>query len=456
MNRFKVYIVDDEESIRQGVALALKKQYDIRAFARAESAIAALRKDPPDLVLLDIGLPGMSGLEALGEIKALSADVLVIMVTGYEDVSSVINAMKAGAYDYIVKPLQADSLRVTVANALETVRMRKEIQLLQERYIRENLPCFMGESDAVQDMMDLVTRVAKSPDTPVLITGESGTGKELIAHAIHYRSPRYRGPFVALNCASLPKELVESELFGYEKGAFSGAAESGKAGLVEKAAGGTLFLDEVGALGMEAQAKLLRFIEQGEYYKVGGTRQLDAQCRVISATNQDLTRMVDDQEFRLDLYYRLAVIRIEVPSLNERPEDILPLAKAFLIELSQKHAKQFTGIAPGARELLEQHHWRGNVRELRNVIERGVLLGTGPLLQASHLGIERAPAKDYVQVDAVGAFPPLPAGGIDLARLEEHYLRQALSRAEGNTVEAARLLGLSYYAFRYRLRKMKS
>ena len=270
MIQYSIYIVDDEETIREGVSMALEANYQVKAFATAEGAMDAMKDHPPDLVLLDIGLPGMDGIEALGKIKDLYPDVLLIMITAYEDINTVISAMKLGAYDYVVKPLYMDALEATVRNALETIRLRKEVQALQEEYLRENLPCFIGESNAIQDVMEFIGMVAKSPDTPILIIGETGTGKELIAHAVHYRSPNFKGPFITVNCAAIPKDLIESELFGYEKGAFSGARASGKKGLIEEAANGTLFLDEVGDLSPEAQAKLLRFLEDGEFYRVGG------------------------------------------------------------------------------------------------------------------------------------------------------------------------------------------
>jgi len=447
--RFTVTIVDDESSIRRGVSAALKPHYRVKTYSRAENAIAAQKKEQPDLILLDIGLPGMNGIEALETIKTVNPEILVIMMTALDDIQTVISAMKSGAHDYIVKPLHMDSLRVTVKNALETIRLRKEIQALQERYIQENLPCFIGESNAVQEMMGFVETVAGSPDTPILITGESGTGKELIAHAIHYKSPWFKGPFVAINCAAIPGELLESELFGYEKGAFSGADASGKRGLVEEAADGTLFLDEVCDLSPGAQAKLLRFLELGEYYRVGGTRKHRIRTRVVSATNRDLSIEVKERRFREDLYYRLAVVKVDVPSLNDRRQDILPIARYFLEKLSRKHGKPIGDISPEAGKILTDHNWRGNVRELKNVIERGVLMGSGPLLVPSDLGMEK-PLKD-----APFGYPALPDSGIDLYALESHYIQEAMKKTGGNAVEAARLLGMSYYAFRYRLKKRK-
>ncbi|MBW1863606.1 MAG: sigma-54-dependent Fis family transcriptional regulator, partial [Deltaproteobacteria bacterium] len=310
MIRYSIYVIDDEQSIREGVAMALEADYQVEAFPSAETAIEAISKHPPDLVLLDIGLPGMDGIEALREIKSLYPDVLVIMITAFEDIDTVISAMKLGAYDYVVKPIHMDGLEVTIRNSFETIRLRKEVHFLQEKYLKENLPCFIAESNAIQDVMEFIKRVAKSPDTPILIFGETGTGKELIASAIHYQSPNFKGPFIPVNCAAIPKDLIESELFGYEKGAFSGASASGKKGLIEEAANGTLFLDEVGDLSPEAQAKLLRFLEESAFYRIGGTKKIRIQTRVISATNKDLDTMIERDSFRKDIYFRLGVIKV--------------------------------------------------------------------------------------------------------------------------------------------------
>ncbi|MGD2271667.1 MAG: sigma-54 dependent transcriptional regulator [Desulfobacterales bacterium] len=460
MIAFSVWIVDDEEVAREGISLVLKKNYQVSAYATAEEAIEAMLSGPPDLVLLDIGLPGMSGIEALVKIKDLYPDIVVIMITAYEDVKTVVSAMKQGAHDYVVKPLQMDSLKVTVRNALETVRLRKEIRLLHERYLKENLPCFIGESNATQDVMDVVVKVAQSPDTSVLIVGETGTGKELIAKAIHYRSPRFQGPLISVNCAAIPKDLIESELFGYEKGAFSGAEASGKAGLVEKAIDGTLFLDEVGDLSNEAQAKLLRFLEDGEYYRVGGTKKRMAQTRVVAATNKNLPQLIAEERFRQDLYHRLAVVKIEVPSLNQRRDDILPIAKHYLLEFAQKFDKTYTAISPEAEDALRQFDWTGNVRELKNLIEKGVLLGEGPVLSLQDLGLDRTSAPPERSEFGDGTkFPSLSTAGMDfpqfLTTVEKHYFDQALKLAKGNESKAAKLLGVSRDTFRYRRKKFE-
>ena len=464
MISYSIYVVDDEELIRDASAMTLGKKYRVKTFSTAETAIAAMAGEPPDLVLLDIGLPGMSGIEAIKEIKAGYPEVLIIMITAFDAIETVISAMKRGAYDYVVKPINMESLELGIANALETIRLRKEVRLLQERYLKENLPFFIGESDAMIAVMELVTMVAQSPDAPVLILGETGTGKELIASSIHYQSPHFRGPFVALNCAAIAENIVESELFGYVKGAFSGAAPTGKKGLIEAAAGGTLFLDEVGDLSLSTQAKLLRFLENGEYYKLGGTQKLRIRTRVVAATNRDLDAMITQGQFRRDLYYRLAIIKIEVPTLTRRREDIIPMAMAFLVEFSRKLNKSFAGISPDAQEALQAMEWRGNVRELRNRIERGVLIGKGPEITLKDLGLENFDSIKIVTVKAsernVGqgsGFPPLSSQGIDLPGLHDaldlHYLEASLKLANGNATRAAQLLNMSYYAFRRRKEK---
>ena len=456
MIAYSIYIVDDDADMREVLSLALEAKYKVRTFSTAGSALEAIRDDAPDLILLDIGLPDMSGVDALREVKKLSSEVQVMMVTASTDINTAISTMKLGASDYMVKPINVDALNVSVRNALDKIRLRKEVQVLQENYLKENIPCFVGESNAIQDVMQFVDKVAKAVDTPVLILGETGTGKELIASAIHYKSPNFSGPFVTLNCSAIPRDLIESELFGYEKGAFTGAKAAGKKGLVEQAADGTLFLDEVGDLSLEAQAKLLRFLEEGEYYRVGGTKKLRIQTRVVSATNKDLNTMIEKEFFRRDLYYRLAVIKVEVPALNKRRDDIVPIARHFLGEFSNKHGKSFSGFSPETEAYLKNHNWQGNIRELRNLVERGILVGQGPELSPQDLGLEGT-SEVIVPASAENedGSPVLPDEGMDLQALEDHYIREALQKAEGNEAKAAKLLRMSYYSFRYRRKKLK-
>ena len=459
MITFSIYVVDDEQTIRDGIRMTLESDYQIAAFSSAEPAIDALEENPPDLILLDVGLPGMNGIEALRQIKSSNPDILVIMITAYEDVDTVIAAMKLGAYDYVIKPLHMDGLEVTIRNALDSIKLKKEIQQLQETHLKENIPCFISESNAIQDVMDFVKMVAKSSDTPVLIIGETGTGKELIASAIHYNSPNFKAPFATVNCAAIPRDLIESELFGYEKGAFSGAGASGKKGLIEESASGTLFLDEVGDLSLEAQAKLLRFLEHGEFYRVGGTKKYHIQTRVVSATNKNLNKMIENGQFRKDLYFRLGVITVQVPSLNERSDDIIPLAKHFLQEFGKKFDKKFTRISREAENALLVHNWTGNVRELKNLIEAAVLIGQGPELKAEDLEIEPTKQRDMPSsADTFSSFSALPLKGTDLSELlhnfERQYIEEALKMANGNESKAARLLNMNHHTFRYRKKKL--
>jgi len=383
----------------------------------------------------------------------------VIMITAYEDIDTVISAMKCGAYDYVLKPIQMGSLEVTIKNALETIKLRKEVQALQARYLEENLPCFIGESQAILNVMEFIESVAKSPDTPILLIGETGTGKELIASSIHYRSPNFKGPLTTVNCAALPRDLIESELFGYVKGAFSGASASGKTGLIEEAAGGTLFLDEVGELSLEAQAKLLRFLEGGEFYRVGSTKKMRVQTRVVSATNQNIEEMLKNKLFRKDLYFRLSVIRVQIPSLNERSSDIIPMAKHFLYEFNRKFKKEISGLSPEAEQALIAYNWTGNIRELKNMIERAVLTGKGQTLTPRDLGIDGAAACIDLSARVGSAlFPPIPETGIHLDEIEKalqkYYIEQAYTMAKGNENEAARLLNLNHHTYRYRRKKI--
>lgn len=459
MLKYTLYLIDDDQYIRNGITEALGEKYKIRTFSNAEGLLSKLKTSSPDIILLDIGLPGMNGIEALSVIKQEKPEIPVIMITAYEDIDTVISAMKTGAHDYIVKPIFVDGLETTIKNAIDTIRLRKEVQILQERYLQENVPCFIGESDVIQYMMDFLRKVASSPDTPILIMGETGTGKELIASAIHYRSPNYKGPFITVNCAAIPKDLIESELFGYEKGAFSGANVSGKKGLIEEATSGTLFLDEVGDLSLEAQAKLLRFLEVGEFYRVGGTKKLYVQTRVISATNKNIDEMVKQSEFRKDLYFRLGVIKIQVPTLNERRSDILLLAKHFLSEFNQKFGKNFTGFTRDAKTAMEKHLWTGNVRELKNLVERGVLTGIEPKLTPEDLALpcidhENGQLSHRQDIE----FPPIPPQGIDFPAAHDDfkrfYIAKALEMASGNESEAARLLNINHHTFRYHRKKL--
>lgn len=442
---YSLLIIDDEESIRDSLTMALGRQYTVHSCASGREALRLLPELAPDLILLDIGLPDISGLEVLDGIRDQNAAVIVI--TAFEDLDTVIAAMKRGAFDYLVKPLRMDELKHCLERAASSIRLAKEIRQLQDAALREQIPFFVAESEALTDVVQTVAKVAVSPDTPVLIEGATGTGKELIASSIHYRSPNFQGPLVTVNCAAIPAELMESELFGYVPGAFSGAGKKGKAGLVESAAGGTLFLDEIGDLPLNAQAKLLRFLQEGEFYALGSTVKSTVRTRILAATNQNLEDMVRDGLFRQDLFYRLAVVRIRLPSLTHRKKDIIPLAQLFLHQFGEKFEKKITGLTEKAQNALLGHSWSGNVRELRNIMERATLLSSGPELDVADLGLG-------TQCPPQAQNAALTLDGIDLPatlqELERSYYEQALALAGGNESQAARLLNISRDTFRYR------
>ncbi len=459
MTRYLIYIVDDDATLRKSFRKTLKDYYRVHDFAARMDAVGAMESETPDLLLLGIGLAEADGLDLIRRIRNSSPQTRIIALTAGVDLPTVIAAMKLGVHDCLPKPIYDQSLLARVRDTLESLRLRKEVQVLQENAIKDQLPCILGESLAIHEIMDIVNRVALSSDTPVLILGETGTGKELIAAAIHYRSPNSSGPFVPINCAAIPATLIESEFFGYERGSFSGAHPKGKKGLVEKAGNGTLFLDEVTDLGPEAQAKLLRFLENGEFYRVGATEKLRVRTRIISASNRRLEDLISEGKFRDDLYYRLGVIRIEVPSLNERREDILLLANHYLAQFCGKFQKPDKCFTPQAAQILQERRWQGNIRELRNVVERAVLLAKGDELTEEDLGLVSGsrillPGRTKAAAEAV----ELPPDGVDLATvlesLEHHYIEAALHRAGGNDCQAARLLKMNHHTLRYRKKKL--
>ncbi len=459
MVRYSICIVDDEETIRDSLELVLSEEYDVSCFADAEYFLSDLENITPDLVLLDIGLPGMNGIDALNVIKKKQSDMPVIMITAFEDINMVIKSMKIGAFDFILKPLNPDILELTIKKALSSIALRKEVKILQEKYLKDNQPCFIGKSKNIEDVMDFVNMVAKSPDTPIMISGETGTGKELIAKAIHVRSPVFQGPFVAINCSAFPNELIESELFGYEEGAFSGAKKQGKKGFIEEAENGTLFLDEVADLSLAGQAKLLRFLESGEFFKVGSTKKYKVNVRLVSATNKNLEELMDKELFRKDLFFRLCVVKAKIPSLNERRDDILPLAKYFLYEFNKKFKKSLKKISQEAEALLLSHKFTGNVRELKNIIERATLIAKNDVLSKEDLGLYQKPID--VQPAELSAFndqyATIPDQGIHLGQLleniEKKYMEHALTLCQGNESKAARMLHMNHHTFRYKWKK---
>lgn len=450
----KILIVDDEQSMRDVLSIMLKRAgYGVTVAADGEEAIAQLGKDIFDLIITDLKMPKVGGLDVLKAVKDSSPETVVLVITAFASTETAVEAMKRGAYDYLTKPFQVDEVQLIIRNALEKRRLSTENMLLKrELASQSSFAQIVGQSDAMQKVFDMVRKVADSKSN-VLICGESGTGKELVARAIHYNSVRSRLPFVAVNCGALPEPLLESELFGHMKGSFTGAV-SNKAGLFEVANGGTIFLDEIGETTPTMQVKLLRVIQEREFRRVGGTRDLKVDVRIIAATNKDLEKAVADGSFREDLYYRLDVIPINLPPLRMRTGDIPLLAKHFLERFAKANGKPVPELTPGAMHLLLAHEWRGNVREMENLIERAVAFASG-----SH--IAEADINSWLHRPAApsqGGYPTdLPTDGLDLEelinRIEKDLLLKALERAQWVKKRAARLLKLNTRSFRYRLEK---
>ncbi|NCO51123.1 MAG: sigma-54-dependent Fis family transcriptional regulator [Deltaproteobacteria bacterium] len=450
----RILVVDDEHLIRWSLEQNLKKQgYDVSVAGSGEDALRILQEETPDLMLLDIQLPGMNGLEVLEKIKELEDDVVVIMVTALGVLETAVKAMRLGAHDYINKPFNLDELAIVIKKALETRELKREVAHLRAAQPRPfGIGGIIGNSGDLQHVLNMVRKIAKSDAGTVLIQGESGTGKELIAKAIHYEGGRAEKPFMAINCAAVPETLLESELLGHEKGAFTDA-KSQKKGLFEMAHGGTVFLDEIGDMPLAIQAKLLRVLEDRTFRRVGGTRDVHVDIRIVSATNKDLLQAIADKTFRNDLYYRLQVIPIFLPPLRERRADIPLLVSHFIENFNREFAKNVKRISPQAEKILLEYAWPGNIRELRNVIERAVILENEETIESSHL-----PRELVAQAVPSSSGPisfSLPPEGIDIEDVERELIRQALEASDGNQSKAAKKLNLGIDAFRYRMKKFK-
>ena len=446
-----ILIVDDDRLLQNALHAILSERYSPLVAGSGEEALQVLRTSPVDLVLLDIRLPGMDGIETLRQLKAIDKDLLVIMMTAYEDIQTVITSIKAGAFDYLVKPLEMEMLELVITKALDTLRLKKEVEELRLGHLRRFDPeQVIGESEAMRQVLRFAGKVAQSPDTTVLLEGESGVGKEVIARMIHHLSHRRGKPFVGINCGAISRELLESELFGYEKGTFTGGLNEGKKGKIEMADGGTLLLDEISELLPEAQVKLLRFLEEREFYPVGGTRKKKVDVRIVAATNKGLDSQVRDGLFREDLFFRLNVARITLPPLRARQDDIVPLTRLFMTKFNHKFGKNFHTITPGAEAILTRHPWRGNIRELKNTVERVILLEDGSRILAEHLSFLGAAWLSTAPDDQQLRLPP---EGLQLDQLIKQLLLQALAMSGGNKTNAAKLLGISRPTLIYRLEK---
>ena len=451
MRKTKILVVDDEHLIRWSLEQNLKKQgYDVITAGNGEDALKMAREEQPELILLDIQLPGINGLEVLEKVKEIDEDIIVIMVTAHGGLETAVNAMRLGAYDYINKPFNLDEMAIVIKKALETSDLRREVASLRSEHKKFGPPKIIGTSKHMQNVLDMMAKVARSEASTVLIQGESGTGKELVAKWIHYESSRAEKPFVAINCASVPSTLLESELFGHEKGSFTDAKVT-KKGLFELADGGTVFLDEIGDMEVGMQAKLLRFLEERTFRRIGGTKSMAVDVRIISATNKDLLKSIEDKTFRNDLYYRLQVIPIFLPPLRERKDDIVQIVTFFIEHFNREFNKHVKGISSMAEKMLVDYHWPGNIRELKNVIERAIILGNEETLLLEHLPLEIV-AKSTASCASVTTFK-LPPEGVDIEEVEKELIRQALDNNDWNQSKAAKKLNLGIDAFRYRMKK---
>jgi len=443
-----ILIIEDEARMRRLLELDLAEAgFQTLSAPNAEAGLDLLRREQVDLLLTDLKLPGMGGLELLQAAKRLHAALPVIVMTAFGTVETAVEAMKAGASDYVLKPFSLAEMRMVIERELDVRRLREENRSLREALgHRYDFPNVVARSARMQEVLAMVERVAATPST-VLLGGESGVGKDLIARIIHQRSSRSAGPFIKINSTAIPETLLESELFGYEKGAFTGAVAS-KPGKFEMADKGTLLLDEIGDVPAATQVKLLRVLQEREFERLGGNRTIKIDVRLIAATNRDLRAALEQGTFREDLYYRLNVVPIDIPPLREHKEDIPDLVNLFLARFAKQSSKDFTGIAPEALKKIMDFHWPGNVRQLENIIERATALAPGPVIEPTDIHLDSAPSRSQ---DSSAALLP---EGKTLDQWEDEMIREAYRRANGNKSQAARMLGLSRNALRYRLEKI--
>ena len=449
----RILVVDDEKLIRWSISERLQRDgYQVESAESGEEALEKLGGTPPDVMLLDVKLTGIAGVQTLQRALALHPDLSVLMMSAHSTVDVAVEAMKHGAIDFLVKPFQLNALAAAVERALATARTRRQIAVLSsDRRPAGALQAIVGTSAAIEQVRTMVGRLSGSDTTTVLVEGESGAGKEMVARAIHFESGRRDRPFMQVNCAALPEHLLESELFGHERGAFTDA-HTQKRGLFESAEGGSVMLDEIGDLPPGGQAKLLRLLENKTFRRVGGVTELKADVRVIAATNVDLEERVSEGRFRADLFFRLNVVRVVVPSLRERLDDVPALTAHFVARFNQEQGRNVRGVSPPAMELLKAYGWPGNIRELRNVIERAFILHAGPEeIRPEHLSPELRRAQ--VQKPKEKLVPPVQQEGLVLDDVERRLIAEAMERSSGNQSKAARLLGVSRDTLRYRLKK---
>jgi DNA-binding NtrC family response regulator len=450
----RVLAVEDEALIRWSLRQKFEERgYRVTEAADGKSALAALENGIHDLIMLDYRLPDMTGLDVLRKLREMDTDAVVIMMTAYSTIESAVEAIKLGAFDYITKPFQMDHLMLTVDKALATTQLRREVRELRRHLQQEfGIDSIIGQHPTMLALFDMIRQVARAGVSTVFLRGDTGTGKDLVARVIHHTSDRTAAPFVNITCTALSESLLESELFGHERGAFTDAKMQ-KKGLFELADGGTVFLDEVGDMPAALQAKLLRFLEERRFRRVGGTKEIGVDVRVIGATNRDLEKAIEEGKFRRDLMYRLNVVTIYLPPLRARGDDVRLLTQHFVMRYAREFKKPITGVSDDAYQRLYHYSWPGNVRELRNVIERAVLLCKDETVRGEDIVLGRAEMQSSEWDIENFTLPPEGFDFDKLRKLESHLLRQALARTNNNQTQAARLLNLSRDRLRYRLQK---
>ncbi len=447
----KILVAEDERNLREGIAEAFRDAgHEVIEAEDGEQALEEVRAQLFDLVITDYKMPGIDGLELLRRIRMINDQVAVIMITAYGTVEGAVEAMRLGAYDYIQKPFQLEELELKAERALEHRRLLTRLMLADRRELVHRFDNIVGESPAMRRIFDVIAKVAPSNAT-VLILGETGTGKELIAEAIHRNSQRKDGPFVKVNCAALPENLLESELFGHERGAFTGADRQ-RIGRFELANEGTLFLDEIATMSLATQAKVLRVLQEREFERLGGTRTIRSDVRLIAATNRDLEEAIEAGEFREDLYFRLNVVTVRMPPLRERKEDIIPLATTFLERFSREMKKPMRGFSPAALRMLTRYNWPGNIRELENTIERAVLMADGEIIEPKDVALGGARPEEQGRLGNILRLPP---EGIPLEEIEKMAILEALRMNDWVQKDAARFLGISSRVMNYKIQKYR-
>ncbi|MDT3738151.1 MAG: sigma-54 dependent transcriptional regulator [Candidatus Kapabacteria bacterium] len=459
---YTIVVIEDDPLVNSAIKGILFSKYTrVETFSDVNKVMEELHMIAPDLILLDIFLGDSNGLDILEQLRKQGYTMPVIIMTAFSDIKMAVRAMKLGAEDFIVKPLDLEQLEVSVDRSLKNFDLRRRVEILSEQIKKEQPSEILGSSQGMKDAMEMAKLISFAEDTTVLILGESGTGKELLSRFIHENSPRAKGPFVTINCGAIPRELAENELFGYERGAFTGATEKFRPGRFEQAQHGTILLDEIAELSLDLQVKLLRVLQERKFYRLGGVKEISVDVRVIASTNKDLESLVEQNKFREDLFYRLNVARMHLPPLRERGEDILKLATAFVQEFNKKFNKNVTGFTSEAADIINAYPWKGNVRELRNVIERIVLLEQGTILTKDSLGFLKSgtsihinPSKNDITLLDGQHYLKISKSGVLLENVMKDIIEQTIQITNGNMIKAAKLLGISQAKLIYRIEQL--